>query len=270
MVSIKVTACELDSCGKSGPHPSLEVACQQVRKLYQKRFSGQEVECNLKGSTEMCDGDGDEATCKPIPNSAIVNLGAEGTLLKAGYFSLGFNPQLFLMAFQNEKGWKIVGEIFNFYSPGAGGVTSMFRIDQFEAVQLIPNGSKEVLFSYRLFGHDTDMGINRVTEWEDQYLHVCGIDNDTAYCSQRIPIKLQQIRKMLFATEEAELCQGKDKFCDPLYRLEVQSNRKWNPDAGTVTLQFKYKLRGIKLPRELEVLTQNLTGTRPIVSLPRF
>lgn len=245
-------SCETKNCAKTGFYRTLNEACEAVRTEIDE-----EVECLFSGRREACLIDGDPKSCRKVEHSQILSISANNTTKKVVYFSIGgAGLQRFFAAFQTAKGWQVVGELLNWHNPSAGGVASTVRIHRFEAKQLIPGGAPEILFEFSSIGHDVDMGLNRVTQWDHRFLKVCAL-TPKAFCTEDLPLSIKQKRRILFEEEEKKGNRGSDR-----YQVELRRSYRWNRGKVTIRSLFEHASGGA-------ALCHFPTGTFSIASLPQ-
>ncbi len=270
-----ITDCHLQNCGKGGPYPTLQAACEATVQRWPNLASEPEPPaCHLatekrKNFLRDC---ADDPKCPHVPIADSYLLPLKGpTMDQAATFSLGDHPRVYLIALHTAAGWQVMGEFIREYHPSSMGQSDALGIEYLKPRALLPGRQLGIELSYTLYGIDSDMGINRIAQYESNFRVLCGLDPQTQipFCTRPLPIKLRSQYQVLMDSEEKELCHKADPPCPRTYDHLAALEIRVNPAQGMIsTVLVRGRLHWIE--ENLRATIQNILGSKKILSLPQM
>ena len=269
-----INDCHLQNCGKGGPYPTLQAACEATVQHWPNLSSEPEPPaCHLatekkKNFLRDC---ADDPKCPHVPIAESYLLSLTGpTLDQAATFSLGDHPRVYLIALHTAAGWQVMGEFIREYHPSSMGQSDALGIEYLKAKALLPGKQLGIELNFTLHGIDSDMGINRIAIYETNFRMLCGLDPQTQmpFCTQALPIKLRSQYEVLIDSEEKELCHKEGRPCPRTYDNFAALEMRIHPAGVITTALVRGRLQWIE--EKLRATIQNILGSKKILSLPRM
>ncbi len=164
--------------------PDLICGCLKKLEPYEEGF---DIECTIGSLDDIDDED-----------------------LRIASVTLGLGEHSFYLAQKGPKGWSVIGSLGDLYEGGVAGVSNEREESKVEEKTI--GGARILWYQWSTGGHDTDMGIDEVSNYSEETvaLAILGGAKEPPSVRMHIPLERTYDRDRLGLAEDSEIAEVKD------------------------------------------------------------